>query len=99
MADLAQSVDAETIYSVGPHSTNVSIQQPMQNGSFDQSQADTVLFSAFAVLRESSCTGPVVIGAVDTNAYVVAAVFWQKRADMIKYQEKAGDDLLPRPAS
>ena len=37
LTDLAQGVDAETVYSVGPHSTNVSIQQPMHNGSFDQS--------------------------------------------------------------
>ena len=88
LIDLAQSVDAETIYSVGPHSTNMSIQQPMQNGSFDQSQADTVLFSAFAVLRESGCTGPVVIDAVDTDAYVVAAVLWQKLAGMICIKRK-----------
>ena len=44
LTDLAHSVDAETIYSVGPHSTNVSIQQPMQNRSLNQSQADTVPF-------------------------------------------------------
>ena len=88
LTDLAQSADAETIYSVGPHSTNVSIQQPMQNGSFDQSQADTVLFSAFAVLRESGCTGPVVIDAVDTDAYVAAAVLWQKLAGMICIKRK-----------
>ena len=50
---LPQSVDAETIYSVGPHCTNVSTQQPMQNYSFDQSEADSVLLSAYAVLRES----------------------------------------------
>ena len=88
LTDLAQSVDAETIYSVGPHSTSVSIQQPMQNGNFDQSQADTVLFSAFAVLRESGCTGPVVIDAVDADAYVVAAVLWQKLAGMICIKRK-----------
>ena len=84
----AQSVDAETIYSVGPHSTNVSIQQPMHNRSFDQSQADTVPFSAYTVLRESGCTGPVVIDAVDTDAYVVAAVLWQQLADIIRIKRK-----------
>ena len=88
LTDLAQSVDAETIYSVGPHSTNVSIQQTMQNRSFDQSQAITVLFSAFAVLRESGWTGHVVIDAVDTDAYVVAAVLWQKLASMICIKRK-----------
>ena len=88
LTDLAQSVDPETIYSVGPHSNNVSIQQPMQNRSFDQSHADTVPFSAYAVLCESGYTGPVVIDAVDTDAYVVAAVLWQKLAGMICIKRK-----------
>ena len=88
LTDLAQSVDAENIYSVGPHSTNGSTQQPMQNGNFDQSQVDTFLFSVFAVLRESGCTGHVVIDAVDTDAYVVAAVLWQKLAGMICIKRK-----------
>jgi len=83
LTDLAQSVDAETIYSVGPHSTNVSVQQPMQNYSLDQSEADAVLFSAFAVLRESSYTG-----LVDTDAYVVAEVLWQQLEGMIYIKRK-----------
>ena len=37
LTDLAQSVDTDTIYSIGPHSTNMSIQQTMQNRCFDQS--------------------------------------------------------------
>ena len=85
LTDLAQSVDAETIYSVGHHSTNVSIQQPMQNRSLDQSQADTVPFSVFAILRKSGCTGLVVI---DVYAYVVVAVLWQQLAGMIRIKIK-----------
>ena len=46
----------------------------MPNYSLDQSEADTVVLSAYTVLRESGCTGPVVIDAVDTDTYVVAAV-------------------------
>ena len=46
---------------VGPHCTNLSTQQPMLSYSFDQSEADTILFSAYAVLRESGHTDPVVI--------------------------------------
>ena len=88
LTDLAQSVDSETIYSVGPHSTNVSTQQTMQNRRFDQSHAYTVLFPAFAVLRESGCTGPVVIDAIDTDAYVVAAVLCQKLAGIICIKRK-----------
>ena len=51
----------------------MSTQQAMENYSFDQSEADTVLFSVYAVLRESGYSGPVVIDAVDTDAYVAAA--------------------------
>ena len=50
----------------------------MQNYSFDQSGTDTVLFSANAVLRESGYSGPVVIDAADTDAYVAAAVISQQ---------------------
>ena len=60
----------------------------MQNRSFDQSQADTVLFSAFAVLRKLGCTGPVVTDAVNTGAYVVAAVLWLQLAAMICIKTK-----------
>ena len=54
----------------------MSTQKPMQKYSFDQSGADTVLFSAYAVLRESGYpnSGPVVIDIPDTDAYVMAAV-------------------------
>ncbi|KAG0720810.1 hypothetical protein GWK47_047693 [Chionoecetes opilio] len=78
LTDLAPRVDAEIIYSVGSNCTNLSTQQSMQNYSFDQSEADTVLFSAYAVLRESGYTGPVVIDATDTDAYVAAAFISQQ---------------------
>ena len=88
LTDRAQSVDAETIYSVGSHGTNVSTQQPVQNYSFYQSEADTVLFFAYAVLRESGYSGPVVIGAADTDAYVAAAVILQQLPDMFCIKRK-----------
>ena len=44
----------------------------MQNYIFDQSEADSVLFSTYAVLRKSGYSGPVVIDAADTDAYVAA---------------------------
>ena len=66
LTDLAKSVDTEIIYSVGSYCTNLSTEQLMQNYSFDQSEADTILFSAYAVLRESGYSGPVVIDAADT---------------------------------
>ena len=73
LTDLAQNVDPEILYSVGSHCTNLSAQQPLHNYSFDQSEADTILFSIYAILRESGYSGPVVIDAADTDAYVAAA--------------------------
>jgi len=73
LTDLAQSVDAETVYSVGSQCTNLSNQQPMLNYSFDQSETDTILFSANVVLRESGYNGSSVIDAADTDVYVNAA--------------------------
>ena len=49
----------------------------MQDYSFDHSEADTVVFPAHAVLRESGYNGPVVIGGADTDVYVAAAVISQ----------------------
>jgi len=54
----------------------------MPNYSFDQSEADTVIFSAYAVLCQSGYTGPVTIDAADTDAYVAAAILWQQLACM-----------------
>ena len=83
LTDLAQSVDVEIIYSVGSHCTNLSTQQPMQNYCFDQSEAGTILFSTYAVLRESGYSGPVVIDAADTDAYVAAAFVSQQLSGML----------------
>lgn len=82
LTDVAQTVEPEIVYSVGSHCTNLSTQQPMQNYSFDQSEADTILFSTYALLRESGCSDPVVIDAADTDAYVSAAVISQQLSGM-----------------
>ncbi|KAI4816806.1 hypothetical protein KUCAC02_009112 [Chaenocephalus aceratus] len=88
LTDLAQSVDVEIVYSVGSHCTNLSTQQPMQNYSFDQSDADTVLFSTYVVLRESGYSGPVVIDATDTDVYVAAALISQQLPGMLCIKRK-----------
>ena len=79
LTDLAQSVDAEIIYSVGPHCTNTAT---------DSDHADTVLFSAYAVLRESGYTGPVVIDVAALDAYVRAAVISQQLPGMLCIKRK-----------
>ena len=73
LTDLAQSVHAEIIYSVGSDCTNLSTQEPMPDYSFSQSEADTILFFTYIVLRDSGYNGPVVIDSADTDAYVAAA--------------------------
>ena len=45
----------------------------MDNYCSHQSEADTILFAIYGVLRGSGYTGPVVIDASDTNIYVTAA--------------------------
>ena len=50
--DIAQTVDAEIVYSVGSHCTNLSTQQPMQNYCFYQSEADTILFSTYSTSQK-----------------------------------------------
>ena len=85
LADLAQCVDAETITQLAPTAPTCQYSNRCRTAA---SQADTVPFSAYAVLCESRYTGPVVIDAVDTDAYVAATVLWQKLAGMICIKRK-----------
>ena len=88
LTDLTQNIRAEIVYSVGSYCTNLSTQQLMQNYRFDQSEADTILFSIYAVLRESGYSGPVVIDAADTDAYIAAAVISQQFPGMLCIKRK-----------
>ena len=90
LTELAQNVNTEIIYSVGSHCTNLSTKQPMQNYRFDQSEADTILFSAYTVIHicELCYSGPVVIDAADTDAYVAAAFILQQLAGMLHIKRK-----------
>ena len=74
LTDFAWSVDVKIMCSVGFHCTNLSTQQPMQSYCFNQSESDIILFSIYAVLRESGYSGTVVIDVADTDAYVAAAL-------------------------
>ena len=88
LTDLAQNVYPEILYSVGSLCTNLSAQQPLHNYSFDQSEADTILFSIYAILRESGYSGPVVIDAADTDAYVAAAAISHQLPGMLCIKRK-----------
>ena len=95
LTDLAQSVHAEIIYSVGSDCTNLSTQEPMPDYSFSQSEADTILFSTYIVLRDSGYNGPVVIDSADTDAYVAAAAISQKFPGLLCIKRKQ-DTILCR---
>ena len=88
LTDLAQSVHAEIVYSVGSNCTNLSTQESMPEYSFSQSEADTILFSAYAVLRNSGFSGPVVIDSADTDTYVAAAAISQKLPGLLCIKRK-----------
>ena len=83
LTDLAQNVNAEIVYSVGPHYTNLSTQQPIEDYSIEQSEADTILFTVYAGLRKSGFGGPVVIDAANTDVCVAASVLSQHLPDML----------------
>ena len=53
-------INDEIVYSVGSDCTNLSTQESMPDYSFIQSEADTILFCAYAVLRDTGYSGPVV---------------------------------------
>ncbi|KAM3842683.1 17-beta-hydroxysteroid dehydrogenase type 2 [Diretmus argenteus] len=76
-AQVGETGKIQIIYSVGSHCTHLSTGEPMPDYSSEQSEADTILFSAYVVLRESGYSGPVVIDVADTDAYVTAAVISQ----------------------
>jgi len=60
----------------------------MDQYSFDQSEADTIIFSFYAVLRESEYTGPVIIGATDTCVYIATAYISHQLPGMLCIKRK-----------
>jgi len=88
LTELAQTVHAEIVYSVGSSCTNLSTLESMPDYSFSQSEADTILFSAYAVLRDSGYSGPVVIDLADTDTYVAAAVISHKLPGLLCIKRK-----------
>ena len=72
----------------------VLICQAMDQYSFDQSEADTILFSFYAVLRASGSTGPVVIDATDTDVYIAAAYISHQLPGMLCIKREARNHLM-----
>jgi len=93
LTEVAKSFNVDIAYSVGSHCTNLSTREPMEKYNFDQSEADTILFSIYAVLRESGYNGHVVIDAGDKDAYVAAAVISRQLTGMLCIK-KTQDTIL-----
>ena len=70
LADFARNTNVDVINLL--YCINLSIQQSMDQYSFDQSEADTITYSFYAVLYESGYAGPVVIDATYTDVYIAA---------------------------
>ena len=60
----------------------------MRNCSFGQSEAYTLLFSAYAAMRESGYASPFVIDAADTDACVAAAFLSHVLSGMLCIKRK-----------
>ena len=67
----------------------------MDQYSFDQSEAETIIYSFDAVLHESGYAGPVVIDATDTDVYIAAAYIYISSASWYAvHSEEAGNYLV-----
>ena len=67
----------------------------MLDNSFSQSEADTILFSAYTLLRDCGYNGPVVIDSADTDTYVATAAISQKFPGLL-YIKRKQDTILCR---
>jgi hypothetical protein len=64
-------VQKESTHKLNNPATNAEL-------TFDHSEADIILFSAYAILRESGYSGPVIIDSADTDTYVAIAFIAQQ---------------------
>jgi len=60
----------------------------MNQYSFDQSEVNTIIFSFYAVLRESGYAGPAVNDATDTDVYIAAAYISHQLPGMLCIKKK-----------
>jgi len=88
LADFARNKNIDVIFSIGSHCTNLSSQQKNGSVQFDQSEADTIIFSFYAVLRESGYAGLVVIDASDTDVYIAAVYISHQLPGMLCIKRK-----------
>ena len=73
LTDIAQSIKQEVLYSVGEECTSLSSGTSLNELSFSQCEADTIMLSIYVTLRSQGIDDPFVIDAADTDVYVQAA--------------------------
>ena len=74
MKERIGEIDAEIIYCEGEMSTNLTTGKMLAEFCFNQVEADTMLISAYAKMREEiNFTGTIVIDSEDTDVYVSSA--------------------------
>ena len=69
----------------------------MQDYSFSQSEADTILLTAYTLFQDSSFNGPVVIDSADIDTYVAAAIS-QKFPGLLCIKRKQ-DNYMSQPCA
>lgn len=73
ITEKARDINIEILYSIGKECTNLSTNELVQELGCDQFEADTVIFSIYANLRNTGYRRPVVVDAADTDIYVAAS--------------------------
>ena len=73
LTGIAPSIKQEVLYSVGEECTSLSSGTSLDELSFSQSEADTIMLSCYVTLRSQGNDDPFVIDAADTDVYVQAA--------------------------
>ena len=65
--------ESHIIYSTGMQCQDVATGVDVKKYQFDHSEADTIMISVYAHLRENGYTSPVVLDVADTDVYVTAS--------------------------
>ena len=70
ITDIAQSTKQDVLYSVGEECTSLSSGISLDELSFSQCEADTIMLSCNVTLSSQGIDDPFVIDAADTDVYV-----------------------------
>ena len=88
LTGIAQSIKQEVLYSVGEECTSLSSGIYLDELSFSQCEADTIMLSCYVTLRSQGIDDPFVIDAADTDVYVQTAAISHEVPGIICIRKK-----------